>query len=100
MYLTDKFGMSFYRLIENKFSTNLETHVQRHFKNDHGDSYTLNVPKDDFENIKAKIDKQYQKWLNDAPKRNWYSHGMPRTPRETHMAQGQIDGVNGWWNIK
>lgn len=100
MYLTDKFGMSFYRLVENKFSTNLETHVTRKFKNDHGESYTMNVLKHNHEDIQAKIDKQYNKWLADEPKRNWYSHGMPRTPRETRMAQGEIDGVVGWWNIK
>ena len=98
--LTDKFGMSFYVLIEHKFTDSLDTHssVSRHNPIS-GHSWTENVPKKNIEEIKAKNEKRYNKWLKGLESKNWYSHGMPRTPRETRMIQARIEGVVGWWNV-
>lgn len=99
--LTDQFGMSFYALSDHKFTGALDTHTSVNRKNPiSGHEWTENVPKKNIEAIEKKNEEKYQKWLKSLESKNWYSHGMPRTPRETRMIQAQIDGESDWWNVR
>lgn len=101
--LTDKFGMSFYKLCEPRFTTNLEPYKNVSRRNVlSGHNWVERVPKANFNAISKRIEKEYQKWLtlNTTTNKMHSLNFMPRTPRETRMIQAEIDGVVGWWNVK
>ena len=101
--LTDKYGMSFYKLCEPRFIPSRETYKTVNRYNPlSGHRWTEQVPKKDIEQIQYIIEKEYQNWLCTRQVRNKYHplNFMPRTPKETRKIQAQIDGVNNWWNIK
>lgn len=102
-YLTDEFGMSFYKLCEPTFNSKLTIHkmVDRHNPLS-GHSWTECVLKHNHEDILRKLKKAYQTWLQYPETINKLHplNFMPRTIRETKMIQADIDGVIGWWNVK
>ena len=90
MFLTDKFGMSFYTLKEPRFTTNLDTHktVNRHNPIS-GHRWTERIPKNNAGSIAAKIDRQYAKWLTfrEVTNKLHMLNFWPRTPKETLKIQ-------------
>ena len=109
--LTDKFGMSFYKLIDYKYDGFVEeyedvTHISldtgKPSKDMFGHNFTIRKKVENYDKIHDANEKRYADWVLWRSEQWFYNmgQGMPRTPRETRMIQAQLDGVNGWWNVK
>lgn len=102
-YLTDEYGISFYKLCEPFFRTELCIYKWVDRSNPiSGHKWSERVLKHNHEDILRRIKKAYQAWLKypETVNKLHVLNFMPRTIRETKMIQADIDGITGWWNVK